>query len=60
MSNTYGILNSENCHVDVSNTEQGAKNYATRHDYKFVTVRFNGGYIAKVIAEKIKNKWVKL
>ena len=57
--NTYGVLDSNNCHIDVSKTERGAKNYATRHGYKTVSIRYNSGYNVVVVAEKIYNKWVK-
>ena len=58
MQNTYGVLDNEGTHIDVSNTEKGAKQYANRNGYNEVTVRFRGGYVAKVVAEKIDNKWV--
>ena len=57
MQNIYGVLDSNNCHIDVSNSEKGAKNYATRHGYNKVSIRFNCGYNVQVIAEKINNKW---
>jgi hypothetical protein len=56
--NTYGVLNQDNCHIDVSKTERGAKQYATRHGYKLVSIRYNLGYNAKVIAKKVNGKWV--
>ena len=58
MQNVYGILDSNNCHIDVSLTERGAKNYATRHGYSKVSIRFNGGYHAEVVAVKNNGKWV--
>jgi plastocyanin domain-containing protein len=48
----YGVLNYEGVHIDVSKSEKGAKNYATRNGYKTVTIRFNCGYNAMQIAEK--------
>ena len=58
--NTYGILDSNNCHIDVSKTEKGAKNYATRNGYNKVSIRFNCGYNVQVVAEKVGNKWVNI
>jgi hypothetical protein len=60
MQNLYGILDSNDCHIDTSLTERGAKNYATRHGYNSVSVRFNAGYHVEVIAVKINNKWTKV
>lgn len=57
--NIYGII-FNGIHTDVSKTEKGAKNYATRNGYDIVSIRYNGGYIAKEIAKKINNKWIKL
>ena len=55
--NIYGVTNSEGVHTDVSNTLRGAKNYATRHNYTKVSIRFNGGYVCSVVAEKVGSKW---
>lgn len=57
MKNTYGILNSDNVHIDVSNTERGAKNYATRNGFDIVTIRYNMGYNAAIISKKVNGKW---
>ena len=51
----YGTLKNE-VHFDTSKTLQGAKNYATRNKYNFVTKRV--GYNAYIVAEKINNKWI--
>lgn len=56
MKNTYGVL-CNGVHVDVSNTLHGAKCYATKHVFLTVTVRFNGGYIAREVAHKYKGYW---
>lgn len=58
MSAVYGVCNKELVHYDVSNTERGAKQYATRHGYDIVSVRFNSGYIVDIIARKVNGKWV--
>lgn len=57
MQDIYGIVNAEGTHYDVSKTEKGAKNYASRHGYTRVTIRYNGGYVAVVISEKKGNRW---
>jgi len=55
-NNIYGVL-SNGVHIDVSKTERGAKQYATRNGYLTVTVRYNCGYIAAEIAHKYTGKW---
>lgn len=55
-NNIYGVL-VDGVHVDVSKTERGAKQYATKHGYLTVTVRYNCGYIAAQIAHKYTGKW---
>lgn len=55
-NNIYGVL-VDGVHIDVSKTEKGAKQYATRHGYLTVTVRYNCGYIAAQIAHKYTGKW---
>lgn len=54
-SKIYGVLNSELCLTDISKTERGAKQYATRNDYNLIGFRF--GYNAFILAEKINGKW---
>lgn len=57
----YGVVNYKGEHIDVSQSEKGAKNYATRNGYKKVSIRFNSGYDVAIIAEKnSKGKWVKV
>jgi len=53
----YGILDSSNCHIDVSSSLHGAKCYATRHGYSVVSYRHNSGYMVSVRSEKINGKW---
>lgn len=55
-NNIYGVL-VDGVHIDVSKTERGAKQYATKHGYLTVTVRYNCGYIAAQIAHKYTGKW---
>lgn len=51
----FGVINKEGCLIDTSLTEQGAKNYATRHSYKLIGYRV--GYNAKTTHQKIGGKW---
>ena len=60
IKDTYGILDSNGCHVDVSSTLHGAKCYATRHGYNTVTIRFKGGYISQILESKVSGKWEKV
>jgi hypothetical protein len=58
---TYGIVNSQGIHIDVSLTEKGAKNYATRNGYKSISIRYNSGCIVAIVAKKTSNgKWIKV
>lgn len=58
--NIYGVVNTDGIHTDVSKSEKGAKQYATRHGYKRVSVRYNSGYTVVIIAVKNdKNCWMK-
>ncbi len=58
INNTYGVTNYKGEFFDCSNSERGAKKYATRHDYKKVYIRYNGSFIVNLISEKIKGKWI--
>tara|TARA_R110002096_G_scaffold291900_1_gene486119 strand:+ start:3199 stop:3381 length:183 start_codon:yes stop_codon:yes gene_type:complete len=53
----YGIINKDNSLIDVSNTLLGAKQYATRNEYKKVGYRV--GYNVIETWTKDKKKWVK-
>jgi hypothetical protein len=57
--NIYGVL-SNGVHIDVSKTERGAKMYATKNGYTTITIRYNLGYVAEQIANKINGKWIAL
>lgn len=57
MGNVYGIINSEDVHIDISSTERGAKRFATLNGYKMVSVRYNGGCNAEIIAIKMNKVW---
>jgi ABC-type phosphonate transport system ATPase subunit len=56
MDNVYGITYN-GIHTDTSNTERGAKCYATRNGFTTVSVRFNCGYVVAIIAERVNGKW---
>ena len=58
--NIYGIINADGIHTDVSKSEKGAKQYATRHGYNKVSIRFHSGYTVVIIAHKTtKGRWIK-
>lgn len=56
MQNVFGVL-SNGVHVDVATTEKGVKRYATLNGYDIVTVRYNCGYTAREISQKLNGKW---
>jgi HJR/Mrr/RecB family endonuclease len=56
-SHTYGVVNYRGEYTDVSSTERGAKNYATRHGYNEVYIRFNSGYCVSLVASKDGSRW---
>ena len=58
MKNMYGVIDSKGIHTDVSNTERGAKIYATKNGYSIVSVRYNCGYIVGIVAKKDGKKWI--
>ena len=56
LQHIYGVLNN-GVHFDVSNTERGAKQYATLNGFDTITCRYNCGYNAAIIAKKENGKW---
>ena len=54
---SYGVNILRYGYVDVAPTERGAKNYATRHGYSEVYVRFNSGYCISLLATKEGKRW---
>lgn len=53
----YGVLDSNDCHIDISLSLKGTKRVATKNRYKTVSARsFNSGAVWPV-AEKINGKW---
>ena len=57
--NIFGVV-SNRVHTDVSTTLRGAKRYATLNGFEQVSVRYNGGYNAQILFEKVGTKWVKI
>lgn len=51
----YGILDRNKCHIDVSKSLLGAKQYATRNGYGIVSRRYQCS--VTVIAYKKDGKW---
>lgn len=54
----FGILDSNNCLIDISLSERGCKRYATLNGY--TSIGYRVGCNATIYAKKIKNKWVKV
>lgn len=54
----FGVVNSDGIHTDVSNSERGAKRYATLNGYDKVSVRYNLGNVVEIVAKKVNKKWV--
>ena len=49
-NNSYGIVTGpDNIYTDVSRTLKGAKRYATIHSFDKVGIRYNSGYVCKVV-----------
>ena len=57
MTSAYGVT-INGIHTDVSKTQQGAKNYATRNGFTIVSVRFGCGCIVDILAEKVDGVWI--
>ena len=57
MANIYGVINYIGEMIDVSNSERGAKNYATRHGYDLVSIRYDAGYYVDILSMKVAGKW---
>lgn len=52
----YGVLDSNDCHIDICMTEKGAKRFATNNGYK--TVSYRNEYNVTIVATKVNGKWV--
>lgn len=55
--NIYGVLDSNDCHIDVSTSLKGTKRVATNEGYKFVSVRNSNSYNVTVLFERVGKKW---
>ena len=55
MIKVYGSTDNKNVHIDTSKTLLGAKQYATRNNYKNVSIRI--GYNITLLEYKLGNKW---
>ena len=55
--NIYGVLDKNDCHIDVSTSMKGTKRVATRYGYDKVSIRYNCGYHVDIVAVKVNNKW---
>jgi hypothetical protein len=54
----YGVVNSQGIHTDVSTSERGAKNFATRNGFNKVSIRYKLGYAVEIIAIRKENgRW---
>ena len=57
-SRIYGVLDSNNCLIDISRSERGCKRYATINGY--IKIGYRIGYNGFISHEKINNKWITL
>lgn len=57
MIKVYGSTDNNNIHTDTSKTLLGAKQYATRHGLRNVSVRI--GYNVTLLEYKDSDKWYK-
>ena len=57
--NIYGVLDRDNCHIDVSTSLKGTKRVATNNGYNKVSIRYNSGYNVSILFQKTNGKWVK-
>ena len=55
MIKVYGSTDNTNTHIDTSNTLLGAKQYATRNNYRNVSVRI--GYNVTLLEYRQDGKW---
>lgn len=57
----YGVVNSKtNEFIDVSNSERGAKQIATRDGYTMIGYRLASDYIPRLTHVKKGGKWVEV
>lgn len=53
----YGIIDKDNVYTDISKSERGTKNYATRNGYTQIGCRDVNSYNAFIVSEKVGKKW---
>lgn len=56
MERIYGVLDRNNCHIDTSLSEKGAKRHATNNGYN--TVSYRNDYNVTIVANKVNGRWV--
>ena len=54
----YGILDTNNCLIDISKSEKGCKQYATKNEYNKIGYRI--GYNVFLTHIKIGKRWEKV
>jgi hypothetical protein len=52
----YGVLDNNNCHIDIGLTERSAKIYANKNQYDKISYRI--GYNAFIHSVNKNGKWV--
>jgi hypothetical protein len=57
--NIYGVLDRNDCHIDVSTSLKGTKRVATKQGYNKVSIRYNCGYDVEILFTKVNGKWIK-
>lgn len=55
MTKIFGVLDSNDCLIDVSRSEKGTKRYATNHGYTKIGYRTE--YHVTVTHEKVNGRW---
>jgi len=53
----YGVLTRNNCHIDISSSERGAKQMATARGYKVVSARNVYTGCVYIVARKVNGRW---
>jgi hypothetical protein len=56
-NNIYGVTYN-GVHTDISRSLIGTKQYATKHDYDTISIRYNCGYNVSIVAKKVNKIWV--
>jgi hypothetical protein len=51
----YGVLDRNNCHIDISTSLKGTKRYATNNQYDTVSVR--NDYNVTILFKKVNGNW---